>query len=171
MPVGAFKVMVSSRDGPKRVVAIKAPESAAPERTMESLLRTMLEEDDPEILARLIFIAARNTKRSPLELHTAFPVGVRALVREVYERVKRVLVISDIGAARVAFKRAVDTGERIVLYEDATKAAPSAKATKATKATKAPKAVGPEMDQGPETDTALSPTNPEGSSGTETDEE
>lgn len=168
MPVGAFKVMVSSRDGPKRVVAIKAPESAAPERTMESLLRTMLEEDDPEILARLIFIAARNTKRSPLELHTAFPVGVRALVREVYERVKRVLVISDIGAARVAFKQAVDTGERIVLYEDATKAA-----TKTTKATKAPKAVGPEMgpETGPETDTALSPTNPEGSSGTETDEE
>ena len=116
MPVDGFKLVVRKHGGAKCVVAIQAPESAAPERTMECFLRTMLDEDDADVISRFIVLAARKTVRSPIGTHAAFPVGVRALVREAYERVERVFLIS--APTRAALKN----GTRIVLYEDVPKA-------------------------------------------------
>ena len=116
MPVDGFKLVVRKHGGAKCVVAIQAPESAAPERTMESFLCTMLDEDDADVISRFIVLSARKTVRSPIETHAAFPVGVRALVREAYERVKRVFLIS------ASTRASIKNGTRIVLYEDVPKA-------------------------------------------------
>ena len=77
----ALKVFVRKIGEKKSVVAIVAPEGAAPERTMESLLATLLAYRDESwarvTLSMLVVIAARNTGNGVRYhmVHESFPVN------------------------------------------------------------------------------------------------
>jgi len=108
------KVSVRAMGSKKGVVAIVAPEGAAPERTIESFLVTLLASRDEHwarmTLATLIVIAARNTGSQCSMVHESFPVSVRGLVREAYESSRHTIANSTrdsiVLGARLAFRSA-----------------------------------------------------------------
>lgn len=123
----ALKVFVRTIDDKKSVVAIVAPEGAAPERTMESLLATLLasrEENWARVtLAMLVVIAARNTGNGTQYhmVHESFPVRARSLVREAYECAKYTIVNSSRDSIILGSRNAVRKSKRaLVTYADPT---------------------------------------------------
>jgi hypothetical protein len=123
----ALKVFVRTIDEKKSVVAIVAPEGAAPERTMESLLTTLLasrEENWARVtLAMLVVIAARNTGNGTQYhmVHESFPVRARSLVREAYECAKYTIVNSSRDSIILGSRNAVRKSTRaLVTYADPT---------------------------------------------------
>jgi hypothetical protein len=123
----ALKVFVRTIDDKKSVVAIVAPEGAAPERTMESLLTTLLasrEENWARVtLAMLVVIAARNTGNGTQYhmVHESFPVRARSLVREAYECAKYTIVNSSRDSIILGSRNAVRKSKRaLVTYADPT---------------------------------------------------
>jgi hypothetical protein len=123
----ALKVFVRTIDDKKSVVSIVAPEGAAPERTMESLLVTLLasrEENWARVtLAMLVVIAARNTGNGTQYhmVHESFPVRARSLVREAYECAKYTIVNSSRDSIILGSRNAVRKSTRaLVTYADPT---------------------------------------------------
>ena len=123
----ALKVFVRTIDDKKSVVSIVAPEGAAPERTMESRLTTLLasrEENWARVtLAMLVVIAARNTGNGTQYhmVHESFPVRARSLVREAYECAKYTIVNSSRDSIILGSRNAVRKSKRaLVTYADPT---------------------------------------------------
>ena len=118
------KVSVRAMGSKKGVVAIVAPEGAAPERTIESFMVTLLASRDEHwarmTLATLIVIAARNTGNQCSMVHESFPVSVRGLVREAYESSRQTIANSTrdsiVLGARLAFRSAKRTRTPMVQY-------------------------------------------------------
>jgi hypothetical protein len=122
MPYG-MRVVVRTYERGKEVVSIVAPGRAVPsgERTIEALLKGLLA-CSPDVVARLIVIAARNTKLGAAEVQAAFPHGVRAIVIACYEKAKPVIAsksaASIILESRRAYNEAIATEEPIVEFKD-----------------------------------------------------
>ena len=121
----ALKVFVRKIGEKKSVVAIVAPEGAAPERTMESLLTTLLSDRDANwarlTLAMLVVIAARNTGNGARYhmVYESFPVKVRALVRDAYECAKYTILNSTRDSIILGSRHAVRKSTRaLVEYVD-----------------------------------------------------
>ena len=121
-----MRVVVRTYGCGKEVVSIVAPRRAVPsgETTIEALLSELLA-CSPAVIARLIVIAARNTKLGAAEVQTAFPPSVRAVVSALHEKAR--LVIASKSAASIilesrrAFKEAIADGEPMVEFKDHTR--------------------------------------------------